>query len=222
MRQSGNIFNWLGRKEEEQVLALATQHVINVLMCAKNFEEALRKYAQDDNGGKLALIEQVRADERNADNMRMKMIRRISESVVPPMDREELLKFTLTVDRIADWINGAARMLVFLERPLPGGITEGFCSSAKSIVAAVEDLKGAIDALLAGKNKEAIELTLAANRIESQEDDRKQDTLGKIFHASIPAPQLLVAYNLAEQLEGITDKIEDAADFVRIIAVKTK
>lgn len=222
MRQSGNIFNWLGRKEEEEVLSLATQHVDNVLMCAKQFEEAVRKYADDDNGGKLALIEQVRASERNADNMRIEMIRRISESVVPPVDREELLKFTLTVDRIADWINGAARMLVFLERPLPNGITQGFHDSAQSIVRAVEDLKGAVNALLSGKTKEAIELTIDAHRIESQEDDRKQDTLGKILRSSIPAPQLLVAYNLAEQLEGITDKIEDASDFVRIIAVKTK
>lgn len=222
MRESGNIFNWLGMKREQEILSLSTQHVISVLMCAKTFQEAVEKYAEGDQGAKLALIEKVRSYEHSADQMRIEMVRRISEGVISPVDREELLKFALTVDRIADWTNGAARMLVFLEKPLPNGITDNIHASSVSIVRAIEDLKGAIDALLSSKNQEAIERSLAANRIESEEDDRKQDTLSKILHAKISTPELLVVYNLAEQLEGITDKVEDASDFVRIIAVKSK
>ena len=80
----------------------------------------------------------------------------ILKGVVVPIDREELLKFALTIDRIADWTNGAARLLMFLKHPLPNGIMGNLKKSAESIVKAVEDLKDSVDALLGGKNKEAI------------------------------------------------------------------
>lgn len=220
--RSGNIFNWLGMKQEQDILSLATQHIINVLLCAKTFQEAVGAYSSGDKPAKDEAIRKVREYEHNADTMRVEMIRRISEGIVAPMDREELLKFALTVDRVADWTNGAARLLTFLERPLPKDIMENIRSSAGCIVSAIEDLKGAVDALLAGKNKEAIDLTLQASLIESQEDDRKHETLGKILKSGLPTPELLVAYNLSEHLEGITDKIKDASDFVRGIAIRSK
>jgi uncharacterized protein Yka (UPF0111/DUF47 family) len=33
---------------------------------------------------------------------------------------------------------------------------------------------------------------------------------------------LLLSYQLAEYLEAVTDKIEDAADFIKILAIKSK
>lgn len=222
MKGTGNIFNWLGMKEEKDVLSLSTKHVKSVLSCVTTFVRVVEAYQNDDSGGKHARIGETGAFEREADQHRIEMIRRISETVISPMDREDLLKFTLTVDRIADWTYGAARLFAFLEKPLPGDITANFLNSAHRVVAGVVDLQEAIDYLLAGKYKEAIEKTLNASLLESQEDDQKHATLGKILHSNIPTAQMIVACNLAEHLEGITDKIEDAADFIRIIAVKTK
>lgn len=222
MRGGGNIFNWLGMKEEKDVLSLSTKHVKSVLSCVNTLVRVVECYQSGDSGGKHARIGETGAFEREADQHRIEMIRRISENVIAPMDREDLLKFTLTVDRIADWTYGAARLFTYLEKPLPADITSCFLSSAHRIVAGVVNLQEAIDFLLAGKHKDAIEKTLNTSRLESQEDDQKHATLGKILHSNIPTAQMLVTYNLAEHLEGITDKIEDAADFIRIIAVKTK
>lgn len=33
---------------------------------------------------------------------------------------------------------------------------------------------------------------------------------------------LLISYQLAEYMEGVTDKIEDAADFIKVVAIKSK
>lgn len=222
MRESGNIFHWLGMKQEQEILTLSDQHLITILLCVKTFKEAMGHFAAGKKAEKDESIQKVREYEQDADKMRIDMVKRISEGVVAPLDREELLKFVLTLDRVADWTNGAARIMVFLEKPLPNGIMKNMLGSAGNIVKAVEDLKQSVDALIAGKNKEAIDLSLKVHAIESEEDDRKQLTLSQIFSTKLSTPELLLAYNLTEYLESITDKIEDASDFIKVIAIKAK
>ncbi|MBN1688695.1 MAG: DUF47 family protein [Candidatus Omnitrophica bacterium] len=220
--ESSNIFNWLGMKQEEEALSLSTHHIMSVLLCAKTFQEAINAFSKGEKKQKEEALLKVRKYEQEADKLRVDLVKRISEGVVAPVDREELLKFVLTADRVADWINGAARLLCFLEKPFPNGIMKNIKESVKNIVMAVENLKDCVDALIAGKNKEAIELSIKVHEIESAEDDRKQDSLGKILASDLPTPQLLVSYNLIEYLEGITDKIEDASDSIKVIAVKSR
>ena len=43
-----------------------------------------------------------------------------------------------------------------------------------------------------------------------------------IIHAKLEPTSLLLSYQLAEYLEGVTDKIEDAADLVKVLAIKSK
>jgi len=222
MRESGNIFSWLGMKQEQEILSLATRHVATVLLCVKTFQEAMHQFAADNKAKKEETILKVRKYEQDADAMRIDLVKRISEGIVAPIDREELLKFVLTLDRVADWTNGAARLMVFLEKPLPSATMRNLEASAANIVKAVESLNESVQALILGKNKEAIELSLKVHEIESSEDDRKQETLSKIFTDDLSTPRLLIAYNLTEYLEGITDKVEDASDFIKVIAVKSK
>jgi predicted phosphate transport protein (TIGR00153 family) len=222
MKASGNIFSWLGMKQEQEVLTLATKHIDTVLACVKTFQAAVDQFASNEKEAKDESIKKVRQYEKDADAMRIDMVRRISEGVVATTDREELLKFVLTLDRIADWTNGAARLVGFLTEPLPNGIMSNMRLSAASIVMAVEDLQKSVDALIAGKNKEAIDLSLRVHAIESEEDDRKQNSLSQILTADLSTPRLLLAYNLSEYLESITDKIEDASDFIKVIAVRSK
>ncbi len=46
--------------------------------------------------------------------------------------------------------------------------------------------------------------------------------IGSIIKAKLDAPTLLLTYQLAEYMEGVTDKIEDAADFIKVLAIKSK
>jgi uncharacterized protein Yka (UPF0111/DUF47 family) len=58
--------------------------------------------------------------------------------------------------------------------------------------------------------------------LEHQADDQKKLLIGTIIHAQLDPTSLLLSYQLAEYLEGVTDKIEDAADFVKVVAIKAK
>ena len=43
-----------------------------------------------------------------------------------------------------------------------------------------------------------------------------------MIHAKMEPVTFFLCYQLAEYLEGVTDKIEDAADLVKVVAIKSK
>jgi uncharacterized protein Yka (UPF0111/DUF47 family) len=57
---------------------------------------------------------------------------------------------------------------------------------------------------------------------EHQADESKKILIGSIVHAKLEPADLLLSYQLAEYLEGVTDKIEPAADLIKILAIKSK
>ncbi|MFH0877224.1 MAG: hypothetical protein V1863_03260, partial [Candidatus Omnitrophota bacterium] len=59
-------------------------------------------------------------------------------------------------------------------------------------------------------------------RLESEADDQKRTLIALIIKTKMDAPMLLLLYQLAEYMECVTDKIEDAADFVKVLAIKSK
>jgi uncharacterized protein Yka (UPF0111/DUF47 family) len=60
------------------------------------------------------------------------------------------------------------------------------------------------------------------DKLESSADDQKKTLIAEIIHTKLEPTSLLLCYQLAEYLEGVTDKIEDAADFVKVVAIKSR
>jgi uncharacterized protein Yka (UPF0111/DUF47 family) len=83
-------------------------------------------------------------------------------------------------------------------------------------------LKDGIQALMKNEIKQAISDCNAADAYETQADDQKKVLIETIINAKLDPSMLLLSYQLAEYLEAVTDKIEDAADFIKILAIKSK
>jgi predicted phosphate transport protein (TIGR00153 family) len=167
-------------------------------------------------------IENVRDSEHRADVLRSKMVKELSESLLIPPDREDLMRFVKSLDRIADWTNGAARILGFLEEKLSDNILKNISSGTELIFLSISRLKEAIHALAKNDLKKALEDCEEVDRIEHEADDQKKTLIEAIIHTKLEPVTLLLCYQLAEYLEGVTDKIEDAADFIKVAVVKSK
>ena len=171
---------------------------------------------------KTIAIEKVRESEHQADVLRSKMVKELSEGLLLPPDREDLMHFVRTLDKIADWTNGAARILGFIEQKLPENILKNISSATELIFTSISKLKEAIQALTKNDLKKALMDCEDVDRFEHDADDQKKILIESIIHAKLEPATLLLCYQLAEYLEGVTDKIEDAADFVKVIAIKSK
>ncbi len=222
MRERRNIFSWLSKAEEDSIFQDAQKHVEETYRTVVHFSEAVKAFIEKDLNAKTAAIERVKESEHRADLLRLKMVDELSESLFQPPAREDLMRFVLTMDKISDWTKSASRLLGFIEHDLPPGVTTNMSSASDLIVSAISQLRGAIEALVKNKYKEAITRYEEVDRLEHEADDQKKLLIEAIIHANLDPVSLMLSYQLAEYMEGITDKIEDTAHLVRGIAIRAQ
>lgn len=222
MKEIRNILGWLGMAEEQSIINDAKKHVEETYKTVTYFSEAVKAFARGDVSAKAGAIESVRLSEHAADILRSKMVTELSEGMLLPPDREDLMHFVKTLDKIADWTNGAARILGFIEQKLPENILKNISDATELIFNSISNLKEAIESLTRNDLKKALADCQVVDEIEHKADDQKKALIESIIHAKLEPTSLLLSYQLAEYLEGVTDKIEDAADFIKVVAIKSK
>jgi len=222
MKETRNILGWLGMAQEHAILQDAQKHVEETCKTVSYFTDAVKAFIRGDLQAKTVAIENVRDSEHKADILRSKMVRELSEGLLLPPDREDMMRFVKSLDRIADWTNGAARILGFIEERPADSILKNISQGTDLIFRSVSRLKEAIYALARNDLKKALEDCEEVDRIESEADDQKKFLIEVIIHTKLEPATLLLCYQLAEYLEGVTDKIEDAADFVKVAVIKSK
>lgn len=222
MKEIRNILGWLGMAEEQSILQDAQKHVEETYKTVTYFAEAIRAFIKGDLEAKVAAIANVRESEQRADILKSKMVEELSKGLLLPPDREDLLHFANNLDKIADWTNGSARLLGFIEEKLPENILNNISVATDLIVNSVSKLKSGIEELTRNDLKKALADCEDVHLLEHDADDQKKALIETIIHAKLTPANLLLSYQLAEYMEGVTDKIEDAADFVKIMAIKSK
>lgn len=222
MKEMRNILGWLGMQEERVILEDARKHVEETFQTVSSFAEAVRALVTGDLQGKMAAISRVQESERRADALKAHMIDNLSKDFLMPPDRDDLIHFAKTLDRIADRTNSAAKLLGFIEDRPPEPVLKNIATATEIIFVAVSHLRRAIEATIANDARAALEHCTNVARSEHDADDQKKTLIEAIIHADMKPATLLLSYQLAEDLEGITDKINDASDFIRSIAIKSK
>lgn len=222
MKETRNILGWLGMAEEHSIMQDALKHAEETYKTVTCFSEAVKAFINNDQDAKTAAIENVRESEKRADTLRSKMVSSLSEGMLLPPDREDLMHFAKTLDKIADWTNGAARILGFINQPIPQSALKNIATATDLIFQAVTQLKDGIQALVKNDLKKALADCEVINRIEHDADDQKKLLIESMIQAKIEPITFFLCYQLAEYLEGVTDKIQDAADMVKTIAIKSK
>jgi len=222
MREMRNILGWLGMAQEQVILQDAQKHVEETYKTVSNFNEAVNAFVKGDMAAKKAAIENVGVSEHQADVLRSKMVSQLSESLMLPPDREDLMHFVKSLDRIADWTNGAARILGFIEKTPPEDVSRQISRATELILTSIAKLREGIGALTRNDLKRALADCEEVDHLEHEADDQKRTLIEAIIHAKLEYVTFFLCYQLAEYLEGVTDKIEDAADFVKVVAIRSK
>jgi len=101
-------------------------------------------------------------------------------------------------------------------------VLSNISSSTKIIIDSISKLREGIDALTKNDLKRALADCEEVDRLEHEADDQKKTLIESLIHANLEPVVFFLCYQLAEYLEGVTDKIEDAADFVKVVAIKSK
>lgn len=215
-----NIFGWMGMREQQRMLLAAKEHMHKVLQVVNGLREALQHFARGDFEQVKQMQERIFAAEREADELRRDLLHKLSEGMFLPADREDLVHLVERVDDVADYANGAARLLVVFRDAPPEQLRDGIIRYGQLLVQATEYLAEALDKLAAGDRRKALELCTSVERTEEQADTLKADLFQRLFSLELSAGTLLLVHNLIESMENTADKAEDAADLIRLLTVK--
>ena len=222
MKEARNILGWIGMAESDSVLDDAVRHVEEVCTTVGHLQEAVRAFVKGDLSAKTIAIENVHEAEHKADLVKSKIRAQLSEGLLMPLDREDLLRFIKNLDKIADGANSAARLLGFIEDRLPDDVLKNLEIGTELVVDSVEEIRKSIVALARKNFAEALAACEEVDRLEHRADEHKRSMIESVIRAKLDATNLLLCFNLAENLEAVTDKVDSVSDIIKILVVKSK
>lgn len=215
-----NIFEWIGRKEEKHILEHSQEHFSKVVQTVKELEKAVKSFVSGATVNMKSLIHNVAQYEHEADSIRRKLLMDMSKGVILPEDRTDLMNFVIRVDAIADWAHTTGRFLALWDGSVPENFRKELEIFVETSVGAVEKLEKVVEALGKASEQKILELCTAVENTEELADDQHRDILKIILNSELSISQVVVAHDLIEAIENISDACEIVADSLRILAVE--
>ena len=167
----------------------------------------------DDVKEKARQIEEI---EHKGDALTHEIIRKLNTTFITPIDREDILALTSSIDDVIDLIHAAATriMLYKVTESTPQAKELGFL-----ILKSTRELHRGITRL-STKMDEVFEHCVEVNSLENEADRVCRDAIAKLFDQEKDPIYILKWKEVYETLETATDRCEDAANVLEGIALK--
>jgi len=216
----------LPRDREEDfrvnILILIQDQVRIVLEGYKVLLDMLEKFV---NGEKTNVIEElyqrVLKNDESAKDTNRTVEKEITNIGALLSSRENFVRLTAEIDRIADITEGAAFRILNLSRmktKLGKNISRLFMELGQAVLSTLTTMR---EALLATTLNSS---TLYTKIKETEENEKKCDDLYRdldleLLKSDLKIPQLLLCREVAEMIEDISDRAERIVDILRALSV---
>ncbi|MFH0896659.1 MAG: DUF47 family protein [Candidatus Bathyarchaeota archaeon] len=137
------------------------------------------------------------------------------------LNREDFLRLSVQIGEISDYCEGAAHRIAYVsmrDMKISDDIRASLFSMAKNVLKTVTALRETIFSLAYSRQKT---LDLAENIViaEYAVDELFRATEMKILESKMDCGSMIIMKDLAQFLEDVADKAEDAIDSTRILAL---
>ncbi len=182
----------------------------NLVQAAGLLEQMLRGWPDT-----AALAQEIRDLEHEGDRVTSELIRRLNQTFVTPLDREDIIALASGLDDIADLVEEVADLLGLYKIEAP---MEQAVDLASILHAATRHLCGALPRLrdfgdLSGMQEEV-------HRLEHDGDRVTREALAALFETGIDPMTVIRWKDLLERLEAAIDATERAANTLEGVVIK--
>lgn len=158
---------------------------------------------------------EIKEAEHKCDFLTHEIIKRLNQTFVTPMDREDIHALARALDDVMDAIDNAAALVpLYHVVKLRPGVQE----MTKVISQSTDELKNAVEAL--ERKTGVLERTVEINRLENEGDRIHQRAVGQLFEEEKDPIQVMKWKEILDLLESATDRCEDVANLLENIVVK--
>ena len=200
--------------KEEKFFFLLHQSAMNLQKASRKQQDLLTNYENVP-----AKVAEIRELEEFGDQVIHDIFHALHRTFVTPIDREDISALAERLDDIIDAIEEVANYLLEYKIEKP---TEFARHLATIIVQTTDELEKATSLLhyRGSKLKEILPYTVEVNRLENEADQITSRAMGDLFTNSQDAIHILKWRDIYNDLEGATDRAEDAANVLEAIVLK--
>lgn len=214
---------WLGKQKEKEAFKLCEEHMNKIVATIVGLKKIVYAFCESDATKMNSAFAEVSDREKEADEIKRKIIEELSKGIFHPINREEIIRLILTADDIATNAEAATRRLKLipigkLNKPIKAGLK----TMSDKLVSIVEVVSKAIR-MLTKNPHDAIELANETERIEEDIDDFRRDQLVPKLVALLNRCKTIgfcmMLKETIDKMEDVADRCEDVADVIRGIAI---
>jgi len=195
---------------EEKFFDFFEQAAQNILRGAEALKSMMDSYL--DPGASASRLKDL---EHEGDKITHQIIKKLNQTFITPIDREDIYSLTSALDDVLDLIEAVAdRMVLYkIESPTPEArdLSNIIYDSAKEIARAINLLSG-----LDHVYDHCVEI----NRLENDADRITRDAIARLFQGDYGPFEVIKWKEIYETLEAATDKCEDAANIIEAVVLK--
>jgi len=182
----------------------------NLVRAAQLLDEMLSGYPES-----RGLARDILICEQDGDQITHDLIRRLNETFVTPIDREDILQLASSLDDIVDYTEEVADYLGLyrIEAPM-----EQAQRLAGLLRAATVQIAAAIP--LVRGFKDISEHTVEVHRLENEADRVSREAIASLFEVGIDPMVVIRWKDIFERLENAIDSTERAAYILEGIVIK--
>ncbi len=175
----------------------------------------IRNYDKSTLSEKQASIKCIEQIEEKCDKLTHLMATELSKTFITPFDREDIHRLSTLLDDIMDlFFNISEKLVLYNIKKLEKYVIE-MAEIAHSSVIEVKPL------LYAMRTKHKVLPHLdTIHEIERRMDSLRNKAFAYIFADSLKPVDVIKFKDIYQNLEGITDRVEDVADVIENIVIK--
>lgn len=216
-----DLIKWFEKRRETKALATIQRHLALTIEIVEDFEKAIKAAVDKNEKEMQKYIERVASSEREADQLRRRVMDEVSRGELLPADRSDLMDLVKKVDMVADWNRESTRILGAIPMEhVPNSIKDKFIEIVRYVKKCTVSLQRCINKMMT-KPEEALQAADEVEREEEKVDDIHEEARKLLGKEELPKAGVAVLISqLFEAIEMIADSCEDACDQVRVIMVR--
>jgi uncharacterized protein len=182
----------------------------NIVRAAELLDEMLGGFP-DSRG----LAQEIRVCEHEGDQITHEVIRRLNQTFVTPIDREDILQLASSLDDIVDYVEEVADYLGLYKIDAPmvqaQRLAHVLSQATRQISLAMPLVRGF---------KDISEHIVEVHRLENEGDRTVREAIASLFEAGIDPMVVIRWKDIFERLENAIDSTEHAAYILEGIVIK--
>lgn len=197
--------------KEEKYFDLFNRMAAHITECAQLLKKLFEDFERRDK-----YADQIKLVEHQCDEITHDIVRRLNQTFITPIDREDIHALASELDDIVDYMEYAARRVVLYRVDQP---TQHVVQLTDVLVRLVSRLENAVAALASG-NGRVIQECVAIHGLENEGDAVHHAAVEILFAEEKDPIKILKWKELYETLEKSIDKCEDVANVLEAIVLK--